>query len=494
MNNIKILTGDRSDIIMKDNICQTESKQSIKQFVTYLKEKNIELWVNEQNLCYKAPRGIVTTEILKQMSEIKKELISYISSSAPEEKIYKSIPKADYLDNIHADEQVDKSDEIQRPSKQIDYPYLEEIVSPSSKAIEGYPQAMELKIVMQRDITTYLHRSLPLCVILAYEKYLPWYYSNFIQIFSFTDKKGCTELNYLESRDCCSEIVEMICLGYHLLKGVQNIIDFIIEKINMGYYIIINVDEYYLSNKWYYQVEYYVHSSLIYGYDNKKELLKAIGFNKEASFTEITFDYTQFIEAYENGKIHYKNSAPWCEWSALQLIKPKAFEVPYPFCNDRFLKELKNYLFSICDNVKLYSFEYYEDQVEFGFQVYDVVIKHLENFLQGHFTIDYRAIHLLSEHKKCLYDRLKYVISQNNLSGEIITLAKQYLKVVNQFNVVRLKSLKSFGNPNISILTLTQKNTIKDIIQMIKELKNTEFDILLRIYQQLDLDLGYTIK
>lgn len=356
--------------------------------------------------------------------------------------------------------------------------------------IEAYPQSMELKIIMQQDITTYLHRSLPLCVVLAYEKCIPWYYCNFIQIFSFTDKKGYVELNYLEPRDCCSEIVDMVCLGYHLLKEVKNIIDFIVEKINMGYYLIINVDEYYLPNKWTYKAEYYVHSSLIYGYDNKKEQLKAIGFNKQASFTEITFDYTQFIEAYENGKIHYKDSAPWCEWSALQLIRPKKFEVVYPFSNDRFLKELKNYLFSIGDNVRLYSFEYHENQVEFGFQVYDVTIRNLENLLHGKLTIDYRAIHLISEHKKCIYDRLEYVISQNKLTGEIITLLKEYLYVVNQFNNIRLKSLKLFSNSDISVLTLKQEIAIKNIIQMIKELKNTEFDILLKIYKQLSLDLN----
>ena len=52
-----------------------------------------------------------------------------------------------------------------------------------SSGMEEYPQSMELKVVMQKDITTYLHRSLPLCMVLAYEKYLSWYYSNFIQIF-----------------------------------------------------------------------------------------------------------------------------------------------------------------------------------------------------------------------------------------------------------------------------------------------------------------------
>lgn len=366
-----------------------------------------------------------------------------------------------------------------------------------TKYIEDFPQSMELKVVMQKEITTWLHRSLPLCMVLAYDKYLPWYYSNFVQIFSFTNEKGYIELNYLEPRDCCSEIVDMICLGYPLLKNVENIIDYIIENINMGYYLVINVDEYYLPNKWAYNKLHFVHSSLIYGYNNNDKQLKAIGFNQNI-FEEITFDYTQFAQAYENGRIYYKDYAPWCEWSAIQLMRPKKYELEYPFSNERFLKELKNYLFSIGDSVKLYSFEYNENQVEFGFKVYDVMISSLENLLQGKITSDYRSSHLIAEHKKCVYDRIGYVIARYNLTGEIVTLHKQYLEVVKKFNMYRIKSLrdlKAFGNtniynPNISNLTSEQKSKVEDSINMLKELKTTEYDILINTYHELELALN----
>ncbi|MDF2984522.1 MAG: amino acid adenylation domain protein [Eubacterium sp.] len=364
----------------------------------------------------------------------------------------------------------------------------------SSFKMEDFPQAVELKVVMQKDITTWLHRSLPLCMVLAFEKYLPWYYSNFIQIFSYTNEKGYIELNYLEPRDCCNEIVDMICLGYPLLKHIDNIIEYIIENINMGYYLVINVDEYYLPNKWAYKKLHFVHSSLIYGYDSKEKKLKAIGFNQNI-FEEITFDYDQFFQAYENGRIHYKEYAPWCEWSAMQLMRPKKYELEYPFSNERFLKELKNYLFSTGDSVKLYSFEYNEEQVDFGFKVYDVMIESLENLLQGKITSDYRSSHLIAEHKKCIYDRLGYVISRYRLTGEIVTLHGQYMDIVKKINMYRIKSLKdlkAFGNaniynPNISNLTLDQKSKVKDSIDMLKELKAAEYDILIKIIHQLEL-------
>jgi acyl carrier protein len=39
----------------------------------------------------------------------------------------------------------------------------------------------KLKIKYQRDITTYLHRSIPLCAILSDERYYTWFYEHYIQ-------------------------------------------------------------------------------------------------------------------------------------------------------------------------------------------------------------------------------------------------------------------------------------------------------------------------
>ncbi|PYG85757.1 hypothetical protein LY28_03177 [Ruminiclostridium sufflavum DSM 19573] len=361
-------------------------------------------------------------------------------------------------------------------------------------SLEKHPESKDLEVVLQKEITIYLHRSLPLCIVLAFDKYKPWYYSNFIQIFSYTNERGYIELNYLEPRDCASEILDMICLGFPLLKHVNNIIDYIIENINMGYYLVINVDEYYLPNKWACNKIHFIHPSLIYGYDNQTQQLKAIGFNQNI-FQEITFDYSQFSEAYDNGKIHYKNSAPWSEWSAIQLMRPKNFEAEYPFSLENFIRELKNYLFSTGDSKKLYSFDYHDSQVEYGFRVYDVFIKSLEDLLQGSITSDYRAIHLLAEHKKCIYDRIGYVISTYKLTGEIVALHEEYMSIVKLFDIIRikiLKNLKAFGNsniynPNVNQLNPKQKAKVEDDIKRIKEYKDTEYNILLKILHQLEL-------
>ena len=368
---------------------------------------------------------------------------------------------------------------------QVSVDRKEEALSFSEEMTE-YPISKELKVVMQREITTYLHRSLPLCVILAYDKYLPWYYNNFIQVFSNTESNGYVEINYLEDRDCYIEIADVVCLGYHLLKNEKSILEFIIEKINMGYYLVMNVDEFYLPNKEEYQKNHFVHSSLIYGYDNNTKCLKAIGFNNQRLFTELTFEYSQFTDAYENGKIHYKKDAPWCDWSAVQLIRPNSFEGEFPFSITRFINELEQYLFSKSDLRRLYAFEYQPEQTEFGIKVYDVFVKNLSNLLDGNMTIDYRAVHLLSEHKKCLYDRIGYVIYRYQLSGEITELHKQYVEVVQLWNEIRIECFsQSLSEIDTASISEEQIAIFQNIINKINEVKTIEYEILQKVIDDL---------
>ena len=503
---------------MIENERLLKQKQPIEELISELKAKSIKLWIEDEFLRYKAPKGIITAEILKEIAERKEEIKNYIMSFDVGNPFEKPTPKIDteeydalsaaqkrmYLlskmnsvgmmeNQIAVDQQQTSSqleavhqenslndNQIQVDKKEIDM---------AAGEVAQYPVSKELKVVMQRDITTYLHRSLPLCAILVYDKYLPWYYNNFIQVFSYTDSNGNVELNYLEGRDCYIEIVDVVCLGYHLLKNEKSILEFIIEKINMGYYLVMNVDEFYLPNKGEYHKNHFVHSSLIYGYDNNTKCLKAIGFNQERLFTELTFDYSEFTDAYENGKIHYKKDAPWCDWSAVQLIRPKSFEGEFPFIITRFINELEEYLFSKSDLRRLYSFEYQPEQVEFGFKIYDVFVKNLHNLLDGNMTIDYRAAHLLSEHKKCLYDRIGYVISKYQLSGEITELHKQYMEIVKRWNNIRLKYLSQFLK-DIDFMNNSQKQKylIHNVINEINEVKEMEYSILEKIIEELKLN------
>jgi amino acid adenylation domain-containing protein len=357
--------------------------------------------------------------------------------------------------------------------------------------IGEYQSKAELPAAAQNEITTYLHRSLPLCAILANHNYIGWYYSNYIQIFSYRDAKGFLEINYSEPRDSFADIADVICLGYHLLQEVGSIVDFIKDKIQLGYYLIINLDEYELSNKHDYMKNHYVHASMVYGYDDETRQVKGVGFDKSRLFTDLLFDYDELNKSYTSSKVHYLNYAPWCAWSAVQLIKLKSPERQFPFSKRKFLQDLYDYIHSEADEYRLYNFEYDVNRVTFGMDVYETIVKELNHILRGEFNVDYRALHLLAEHKKCLYARLSYVIEKFKLSSELVSKNKEFYQLVLRFDEIRKQFLgQIFQEFDLLKLTNEQKIAIEKVSNEILRLKDVEYKLLDEIYELLNRKLG----
>lgn len=71
--------------------------------------------------------------------------------------------------------------------------------------------------------------------------------------------------------------------------------------------------------------------------------------------------------------------------------------------------------------------------VKYGLDATDLVIDQLERLLWGENLIDYRAIHLLAEHKRGLFCRLKYVVDQYGLATEATEVVARYGELVKTF-------------------------------------------------------------
>lgn len=310
--------------------------------------------------------------------------------------------------------------------------------------LRNYPAEKKLNVVMQKKMTTYLHRSLPMCIILSNENYKGWYYTNFVQIMSNTLDDGTVELNYLTPRDGYVDVAEVICLGYPMLHYEDDFVSYLIKSINRGYYLVVHIDEYYIPDKWAYLEEHFVHASLIYGYDQNKRELYGIGFDDDMTFREIVFDFDDFNTAYEEGRKNYMQGAFWCEWSAVQLIKPRSPMVPFRFDLRRFTEELEDYLTSERDEYKLYSFDYPMENMKCGMEVYDYVIEKLKEMKEGNIHIDYRAVHLMAEHKKGLLERFEYIRSIFDVKESYSVILEQYSELAESFNKFRLSFMAEF--------------------------------------------------
>lgn len=305
-----------------------------------------------------------------------------------------------------------------------------------------------LPIKLQNDVTTYLHRSLPLCAILSDERNYSWFYRHFIQVFSTTHTYGTIRLEYLERMNFYSDIYDEVCYGYKDLEDVEDIIKFIIDKIDSGHYIIINVDEYYLPQKSRYLKEHFVHQQLIYGYDNSRKKIMAIGFDSERLFTHIEFDYNDFAKAYEKGKVNCSEFITWVDERAVQTLRPKDIRDEYHFEPKYFGEQLEKYLISSdADSEIVYDFASSEelkkcDPVRFGIDYHDALIHHIQNVLNGNFTVYYNCFHLLYEHKKGILDRLQYIFETYGGTEELKGLIDEYSKILARANAIRLKAFE----------------------------------------------------
>ncbi len=351
----------------------------------------------------------------------------------------------------------------------------------------------ELEVVLQRDINSYLHWALPMCIVKSNDKFAAWHNERFIQVYSLTQNYDENTYIFTDFADKIDSVKLLFRnwdrYRYEDLNDVKNIAEFVIEKINMGFYIIIFLDEYYLPQKHFYNVRHFVHPSLIYGYDNNAKEFLSISFDKMQTFTKMSYSYDLFVKAYEGGKLYFiMEDAGYAEHKIVQVIQPHRFDKDYPFDIKHFLSELHNYIFSISDPYKKHICRDHqwrdknvadEAKIVCGFDVYDDVVENLQKLAYGKSSLDYRMIHLLYEHKEGMYKKLKYLAYENNFSSEFTKYVGKYEKIVEGFKEARFLFIK--------FLHLKKPEILQKIIDIININKKLEKAVLEYVYHYLTI-------
>jgi hypothetical protein len=351
----------------------------------------------------------------------------------------------------------------------------------------------KLKVVEQNDIKTYMFHFIYLCVILSDERYDTWYMNNFIQIYTHINAAHPNPFLMIDySEDPYKEILYRELFDYQAIKG--NILDFVIGKINQNQYVYIYTDEYYLPVKIFYKKTHFVHESLIYGFNYKEKILYSMSLDKSFQFTMINYDFNTFQEAYEMGKVSYKTLAPWVEGRAVNIFSLNPEKIDPVFSVNRFLAKLKEYIYSIDDHSHASSQWDYDKRVKrCGLEVYDVIKQSVRGEFEGLNTYDYRAFHLIAEHKKGIYKRLNYIISIYGLEKKLSDHIMIYKKVVDQFEIIRIKYLhqvlleSSFKN---IYQPIKKKHKIIQFCNIIDQAVELEQKTITDIYKKLAISLS----
>ena len=127
----------------------------------------------------------------------------------------------------------------------------------------------------------------------------------------------------------------------------------------------------------------------------------------------------------------------------------------------------------------IFTFMLDRQKVKYGIRIYEEIITGLENLLKGQITINYLSVHLLSEHKKCLYARLQYIIAKNNLTGAPAQSLAEYCRIVEQVELIRAKFLQF--NYNNKIDAVVFQNIVRETVADVKLIKEKEQMILAEV-------------
>lgn len=394
-------------------------------------------------------------------------------------------------------------DPQQAPSLEQDSSPRSSDPDPDAKSKQDFPRARELTIAPQSLINYTLDNAMGLSVILAHKQTHGWFYESYVQLYSIRvfrrPVSGFHDL--VEDSDRRGGEIESIAVHFAVMSGRKwfdeclvkkffgddpdDIVSFIVKSVNLGCYLRLELDEYYLPNKRSFGFREWVHPTLVYGYDDDRQVVLSLGFDTKI-FTKLTLAYSDLRRAYASAR--RISQAPSRNRALVSLIKMWEPPRPYPFSRRRFLGELRGYLYSTIDSAKKFTLTTFlpasvdlDSTLRWGFRVYEHVESGLQQLLLGHVCITYVPMHALYEHKRFLAEAFKFVIAEYKYTGRLVELADEFQNVVRAFHSIRWKFLRYEQSKETQL--------IREILEQFNRAKEDERQLLEQICDELESTL-----
>ncbi|MDN4066692.1 hypothetical protein QYF50_02200 [Paenibacillus vini] len=285
-------------------------------------------------------------------------------------------------------------------------------------------------------VKCYLYDACPLSIVANTEDYLEWFYSNYIQLFCSKNilEDGSFFLEFYEKNQAFTSpwLKSQHMSGDALAKTQQDIIKFIIDHIDLGYYFYGHLDDFYVSFRKGYQTYHFLHDLMIYGYDEEESKFFVLAYDKNALFGHFEISFAKFEQGFmQNHSII--NMPYWYDW--VYLFKFNDYG-QYDFDLKLVEELLHDYLFGINSSEKHRSSSnpWPNKNKAFGKEVYPYLKKYFKHLLNHEIEFDIRITSILIEHKKCMLERIKFIHEKGYLQ-DLIPLYERYAEVEKKFNI-----------------------------------------------------------
>lgn len=348
------------------------------------------------------------------------------------------------------------------------------------------------------QIVTYPDHTHMLSVMSSHENYYDWLYSNNIQLFTDDDDNNLWLAFFpieKELRKFCPLIISQTIERKLVKKLVSDVIQFFIECIDEDYFLHFCANSYFIrAYENMFNKVYRFHEIFIFGYDTEKSQFYVADFfnnkyeHRVISFDEIREAYNS-VETYSSEEKHDNiKYTIFCidSLNGVELLK----------CNDagQYLFDLNNvvdylsdYLHSSNSADRYRAFKNPQvinkgNNLVFGIKIYQRLIFHIES-LNNHQNSDanVRSFHILYEHKKCMYQRMKHLASIK-INIDIQFFINQCQKVMDLALLLRnmLMKYNISGNKELLLRAVDIVIKIRDDEETVLNKLHNELSILLK--------------
>ncbi|HEY0828013.1 MAG TPA: hypothetical protein VGE40_07960 [Bacilli bacterium] len=327
----------------------------------------------------------------------------------------------------------------------------------------------------QPPIIGYNYLSFPLSIMTNHEEYLPWFYSNYIQLCCSADflEQGTMNFDFynydftvhpLPWLDIQRISRELIFASYSDIKK------FLMDSLDRGCYIYLFLDEFHLSHKTMHLSKHFYHDNFIYGYNDKEKMFNTVGFDKTRLFTNTLMPFSE-LDASFNGVEMIKD-----ELNYIHLFRFNS-NGQYDFDINLVIGLLQDFL-QARNTSEHFSLFKNPNKQAYGMDVYRCIIEYFENLTAGNITCDVRPFHILWEHKKCMMAKLIYMENRYQ-SNDLQLIRQSYEEIEKASLVIRNVIIKYYATRN--------EKLILNNIEAIHKLMNRERELFSQLVDLLEL-------
>lgn|GEM_PF-2602196 len=320
-------------------------------------------------------------------------------------------------------------------------------------------------------ITSYPKHANLIAILRQHPSYNDWLYLNYIQlqadfnqgVFWIDFYQPLSRLHYpLMEREALRKAT--------FFANSMSILSFICNSIDRQGYVYLYIDTYYISAYGNSGREHFPHDMLIYGYDAKSRVMYIADFFRGAyALTEASFEEVERA-------FHSPHISTYPEFVDIQLLRVLP-EEKMVFDRSYCVQLMRDYVEATNSSHRLALIEAPRDEKTFyfGSAVYTPLMAHMESISPAYEVL--RALHVLADHKKLMYERAAFFLNTGILTGS------SHGALLAQLEAIKDEALTI---RNVYLKSMVKRTKDSSILGRLKALREIEARVIAEFADQLE--------